>query len=277
MTQKDFSSHPFLTSIAEENARLIRAGAYTAGGAVHRFSPRIRDVMVFPQSRRVMLTAWGSSQRSRREAKITVAAGDTSEYAGDAVLNFASATTPGGGYLHGSRAQEECLCRETTLYASLTAQDAAPLYEENHAKQSLLYTHTFLVSPHVEIFRRPMEEGYAFLSPDAVRTTAVLTVPAPNLAFLPAGFPREKVAKTMQDRIRHFLSGAARLGYRTLTLGAWGCGAFRHDAIDVAADFRRVLIDEHWQSLFDAITFAVYPGGEVGRYNLDVFRKVFRC
>lgn len=270
------SSHAFLSSIADENARLFRAGAYTSGGRMHHFSPHIRDVTVFPKSRRVMLTSWGASQRTRREAHISVVAGDTSEYAGDAVLNFASAITPGGGYLHGSRAQEECLCRETTLYASLTSPDAVQMYKENHEEQSLLYTHTFLVSPHVEIFRTPMEGGYALLSPDRVRTTAVLTVPAPNLKFLPTGFPRSKVAQTMQDRIRHFLAGAARMGYRTLTLGAWGCGAFRHDAFDVAADFHHVLIDEHWQSLFDSITFAIYPAGDTGQYNLDMFRQAFR-
>ena len=34
-----------------------------------------------------------------------------------AVLNFASAFQPGGGVFSGSRAQEECLCRCSTLYS----------------------------------------------------------------------------------------------------------------------------------------------------------------
>ncbi len=36
-----------------------------------------------------------------------------------AVLNFASASNPGGGVVKGSSAQEECLCRCSSLYFAL--------------------------------------------------------------------------------------------------------------------------------------------------------------
>ena len=39
------------------------------------------------------------------------------------VLNFASATNPGGGVVNGSSAQEECICRCTTLYPCLNTQE----------------------------------------------------------------------------------------------------------------------------------------------------------
>lgn len=271
------SKKSFLISIAQENGRFLRQGGYEKDGERHPFSSHVRDVQFFSQNRRVALTSWAASQLTRREARISVIPGDTSEQAGDAVLNFASATTPGGGYLYGSPAQEECLCRETSLYASLTAPGAKALYEENKKEREPLFTHSFLISPHVDIFRRFGGGTYELLPPESVKTTAVLTVPAPDLSLLPQGFPRGKVRQTVQDRMRHFLAGAFRMGYQNLTLGAWGCGAFRHDAADIAADFRRILIDEHWQSLFASITFAIYPAGDIGRYNLEMFEQTFRC
>jgi len=40
------------------------------------------------------------------------------------IMNFANGLTPGGGYTHGARAQEECLCRQFPLYhPSLTQME----------------------------------------------------------------------------------------------------------------------------------------------------------
>ena len=262
----------WLRAVAEENERLLAQGWYEAGGARHVFSPRIRACVLFPEEEQAALIAAEGAARTEAAAVIRVAAGDSMAHAEEAVLNFADAYTPGGAYLAGSAAQEECLCRESTLYASLTSEAAWPMYAANRSRRGP-EADTFLFSPHVEIFRAPMEDGYALLS--APRVCAVLTCAAPDLSSSSRDLPPEAVRETVRRRMRAMLAAAHRMGCRSLTLGAWGCGVFGHDAADMAADFRTVLVEEAWQSLFSRITFAVHPAGAAGRYNLAAFRRVF--
>ena len=52
------------------------------------------------------------------------------------VLNFASATNPGGGVVNGSSAQEECICRCTTLYPCLNTDQMWNKFYKPHRKQA---------------------------------------------------------------------------------------------------------------------------------------------
>ena len=48
------------------------------------------------------------------------------------VLNFASATKPGGEVTKGASAQEECLCRISTLYKCISASEITEAFHKKH-------------------------------------------------------------------------------------------------------------------------------------------------
>ena len=69
-----------------------------------------------------------------------------------AVLNFASATNPGGGVTRGSSAQEESLCRCSTLYPVLnTPLLWSQYYSMNREARNPLYTDSLIYSPGIVI------------------------------------------------------------------------------------------------------------------------------
>ena len=84
-------------------------------------------------------------KRFTEDAKITVSKKRTYEaaagYSGEkvCVLNFASATNPGGGVVKGSSAQEECLCHCSTLYFNRILY--APQERPGSAAQRRLHLH----------------------------------------------------------------------------------------------------------------------------------------
>jgi len=184
------------------------------------------------------------------------------------VMNFANAHHAGGGFRLGANAQEEALCRCSTLYASISSPKASEMYRYNNTHVCMVESDYMLLSPNVLVFRNASLELLA-----EPFTAGVITVPAPNkrgaAMFAPAGL----VEETMLRRIRILLLIAADNRYRNLVLGAWGCGAFGNKPQDVAEYFRKVLINEGYGRLFDEVRFAIY-GPENGN-NITWFRKVF--
>ena len=69
-----------------------------------------------------------------------------------AVHNFASATNPGGGVTRGSRAQEECLCRCSTLYHTLNVKNLWDEYYGFHRSlHNVCYTDACIYTPDIYI------------------------------------------------------------------------------------------------------------------------------
>ncbi|MFE7983469.1 TIGR02452 family protein [Streptomyces cellulosae] len=150
-----------------------------------------------------------------------------------AVLSFASARNPGGGYLNGAQAQEEALCRASALYTCLLR--APGFYEHHRAHRDPFYTDRVIHAPAVPVFRD--DRGNLL---DAPFTAGFLTSPAPNAGVIRSKAPERvgEVPGVLVRRAGRVLETAAHHGYRRLVLGAWGCGVFRNDPAQVAEAFR---------------------------------------
>ncbi|MFI9249818.1 TIGR02452 family protein [Streptomyces sp. NPDC053069] len=153
-----------------------------------------------------------------------------------AVLNFASARNPGGGFLNGAQAQEEALCRASALYTCLLT--ARSFYDHHRAHRDPFYTDRVIHSPAVPVFRD--DRGRLLTEPYLV---GFLTAAAPNAGVVRRTQP-ERAAElpgALAVRAERVLETAAAHGYRGLVLGAWGCGVFQNDPAQVAEAFRALL------------------------------------
>lgn len=182
-----------------------------------------------------------------------------------ALLNFASATNQGGGFLGGSRAQEEDLCRCSGLYACLKSKPM--FYNHNNRLEDTFYTHDILYSPSVPFFRNDQN-----VLIDEVVSLSVITAPAPYVANRPDEDEAydERLLSTLVHRAKKVLKVAAMHGHRNIILGAWGCGAFGNDPVVVANVFKEALSQ---MKCFEQVCFAVYDTREeTPLYN--VFKEI---
>ena len=183
------------------------------------------------------------------------------------VMNFANAIHPGGGFLNGARAQEESLCRNSTLYLSLASKKAKEMYNYNRNNLNPLDSDYMLLTPDVCVFRdlngELLQEPY---------NVSVVTIPAPNKNGRARDVEQSTLDDIMTYRLRRMLYMAARHGYRNLVLGAWGCGAFGHDTETVAGYFYQLFFEEGFDEFFDNVAFAILHDED----KINAFRKVFK-
>lgn len=197
------------------------------------------------------------------------------------VLNFANPVHPGGGVTRGARAQEEDLCRKSTLYISLLSDEARRMYEYNQKVKDYLATDYMVLSPNVEIFR----DSNGRLSAETY-VVGALTAAAPMVNRGGITATEEEIVEIMRLRIRKMLYVAAHFGYRYLVLGAWGCGAFGNDADTVARLFyeelkayREKVCDREnmyhtLKDCFRRVAFGVLDKTS-DQYNYTAFQKYF--
>ena len=184
-------------------------------------------------------------------------------YAGKrvAVLNYANNHTIGGAPFSAG-AQEESLCRCSTLYPCLQAMDV-PFYRKhqqdfmalrltNMGNDDIIYTPDVLVfktderTDPISPVMLPQQEWYK---------VNVITCAAPEMRNKPTVFP-DRYRELITKRIKRILDVAACQKDEVLILGAWGCGAFGNSLDIVASVFIELLVKYD----FETVEFAMSQG-----------------
>ena len=206
-----------------------------------------------------------------------------------AILNLASAKSPGGGYHEGYAAQEESLCHSSNLSLSLY-QYGSPSYK--HIRECgvpmkapgypLDRNFGGIYTPNVTFFRHGRSKFFAMR--DTVFACDVITVAAlsfngrtqfsgvEEITFRAAdgGFTSEGEA-IMLNKIRTIFRMGVEHGKDALVLGAFGCGAYKLPSQAVAAQFRRVMNEPEFAGKFRLLVFAILestrkPNGLNGKF-----------
>ncbi|MEW1722438.1 TIGR02452 family protein [Streptomyces sp. NPDC093109] len=275
-----------LRGIAKQTESIVRTGGYRAadgrdvliGAAVDAALAGTR--MYGPEPVPVPVPVPDAAERGALSgaARVEVTGESSLEAAGRltaaapgpvAVLNFASARNPGGGYLNGAQAQEEALCRASALYVTLLR--APGFYAYHRAERGPFYSDRVIHSPGVPVFRD--NRGRLLDTPYEV---GFLTSAAPNAGVIARQAPDDVplIPAAIAARAERVLETAAARGYRRLVLGAWGCGVFMNDPAAVAGAFRGLLTGEgRFAGRFDETVFAVLDR-TANTTTLGAFRRV---
>lgn len=262
----------FMDTMSEnqENPELIKAINNTIGSQevcvdneeVLPFHPKEFDqenTFIYATRNRTFEAAQNHAKRGRRVA----------------VLNFANNHTAGGGVWGGANAQEECLCRCSTLYPCITAPVPMEKFYMKHAmdykagKLDALGNDDFIYSPDVVVFKTDtpvprLMDKYDWFKVD------VITCAAPIMNH--ADIPEEEQYELFVKRFERIMKAASRKRITSLILGAFGCGAYGNNPRIVAAAAKTAL--EKYRKYFDYVEFAVYGTGKHAG-NYEEFEKVF--
>ena len=174
------------------------------------------------------------------------------------VMNFASYTNPGGNYLGGSTAQEEAVCGQSILYEVLSRKENWYQYNAKHKNRGL-YEDRCLYSKDLRFFLN-----------DDTKLADVITIPAPNYSVLkynPKAFKKSDNTSVLFSRMQLLKNVCETNKVNTLIAGAWGCGVFAQDPLEVARIFKKVFET----TTIKKIIFAI-PGGR----NFNSFKSIFK-
>ncbi len=188
------------------------------------------------------------------------------------VLNFANPYKPGGGVYRGSNAQEEDLCRRSTLLPALESEEASDYYIHN------CYEHE--TDPAVDSFERAFlvknVEVFVDSSGDLMKKPIkvdILTIASPYVC--PDDEESGDVIRhcpCIEDIVQAICSITNAYNYEYAVFGAIGCGAFHQNPDRVAKKFKECLEDK---SSLKEVIFAIPTWNGAETENFDAFARYF--
>lgn len=169
------------------------------------------------------------------------------------VLNFANQSHIGGGFYSGSLAQEEDICRRSTLIDTL------------HPHYYPMKDDECIYSPSVFVFRENARKADhkimwindVFLLPE-VSIISMAAECRPALNSSGDDYATSSSRDIMRQKMRFTLRVAGNNYHRRLILGALGCGGFGHPPKAVAQLWADVLSEEEFEGWFETIVFAIW-------------------
>ncbi len=188
------------------------------------------------------------------------------------VLNFASAKHPGGGVLKGAKAQEESICRISTLYSCLNTEFLKDNYYSYHIEKKKEYSDRIIYIPNVLVFKSDDNDFCQILDEKNWYNIDVISCAAHNQKAYKVVY--EKLKEINYNKIKAIIECAVENNIDNLILGAFGCGAFSNDPKLVSKTFKKILIDENYYKYFENVHFAIFTTLNEKK-NLDEFSQTF--
>jgi len=188
------------------------------------------------------------------------------------VLNFASAKKPGGGVWTGARAQEESICRASTLYPCLNTEYLKDNYYSYHIEKRNENTDRIIYVPNVLVFKTDNNILCEMLSDKDWYKIDIISCAAHNQKAYKVDY--EKLKTINYNKIKAIIECAVENDVDILILGALGCGAFGNDPQLVSKTFKKILIDEEYYKYFMVVHFAIFTALNEKK-NFNEFQNVF--
>lgn len=208
-------------------------------------------------------------------------------YTGEKVCvhNFASATNPGGGVLRGATAQEEAICRCSTLYFNISEENMVEQFYDRHKKMleegtmDVRYNDDCIYTPEIVVFKTDSEFP-EIMPKEQWYHVDVITCAAPNLRKDPSNamnpdagneaiqLHNNEIIDLHVKRMHRILAIAKKEEVDVVILGAFGCGAF-YNPPEAVVEAMNIVLQEYRYD-FKTIEFAVFCT-EKDSQNYDVF------